>query len=127
MIRISSVVASVVLALSSVACGGADEPPDSGVRGVVTAGPQCPVVVQGSPCPDLPWQGTVRVSTTDGDVAGEVQTDDDGRFEIAVHAGEYELTAAIESGGPTTASPQMVEVATGAWAEVTLVVDTGIR
>jgi hypothetical protein len=124
-----AVAASLVLMLA--ACGG-DGPgpadaPGSGVRGMVTAGPQCPVVVAGSPCPDRPWKGTVRISATQGDVVREVETDDGGRFEIALGAGSYVVVAVTDPERMSTGAPQTVTVTDGVWAEVTLMVDTGIR
>jgi hypothetical protein len=119
------------LALMLAACGDdAPDPADApagGVRGIVTAGPQCPVVVAGSPCPDRPWQGTVRISATQGDVVREVETDDRGRFEIALGAGSYVVEAVTDPERMSTGSPQTVTVVDGAWAEVTVLVDTGIR
>ena len=121
--------ASLVLVLA--ACG-ADTPdpaaaPTGGVRGTVTAGPQCPVVVAGSPCPDRPWQGTVRISATQGDVVRVVETDDRGRFEISLGAGSYEVLAVTDPERMSTGAPQTVTVVEGDWAEVSLLVDTGIR
>lgn len=112
-----------------VACGngaGVDDQAESGVRGVVTAGPQCPVVQQGSPCPDQPWQGAVR-AITDGDVVDEVRSDAGGRFEIALDPGDYVVVAVTDAGRLPMAAPQEVVVPQGGWIEVTLVVDTGIR
>lgn len=124
------VVALTLIALA--ACGdGAgstvDDPPDSGVRGVVSAGPQCPVEVQGSPCPDQPWQGTVRVTTTDGDVLDEVPTGVDGRFEVTLEPGDYVVMAVTEADRLPMAAPQEITIGEGEWVELTLVVDTGIR
>lgn len=112
------------------ACGNGPrlaDPPESGVRGVVTAGPQCPVLQQGSPCPDRPWQGTVRASTPDGDVVDEVPTGAGGRFEIQLEPGDYVVAAVTESGRLPTAASREVTVPERGWAEVMLVVDTGIR
>jgi hypothetical protein len=120
--------ASLVLVLA--ACGEQADPADSpagGVRGVVTSGPQCPVVVAGSPCPDRPWQGTVRISASQGDVVREVETDERGRFEVALGAGSYIVVAVTDPEPMATGSPRTVTVADGAWTEVSLLVDTGIR
>jgi hypothetical protein len=120
-------------ALALVLAGCADEradvgdAPSTGVRGIVTSGPQCPVVVAGSPCPDEPWQGTVRISANEGDVVREVRTDDRGRFEVALGSGSYMVVAVTEPERISTASPQTVSVVDGRWVEVSLVVDTGIR
>ncbi len=104
-----------------------DDPPNSGVRGVVTAGPQCPVVIQGSPCPDQRWQGAVRITTSAGEVVRTVQTGDRGRFEVPLGEGTYEVIAETEQDRLPTASPQTVRVSQGEWVEITLTVDTGIR
>lgn len=104
-----------------------DDPPNSGVRGVVTAGPQCPVVVQGSPCPDQPWRGSVRITMSEGEVVSTVQTDDVGRFEVPLSEGTYEVIAETEQDRLPTGSLQSVTVPQGEWVEVTLTVDTGIR
>jgi hypothetical protein len=111
--------------LASCAEGTGSEP--GGVRGAALAGPQCPVVELGSPCPDRPWQGVVRVSTPGGEVVDEASTGQDGRFEIALEPGSYVVVAVIEPGGLTSASPANVTIETGAWTEVSLSVDTGIR
>ena len=129
--RSVAIALSAALVLTPAACGGqqADpaDAPTGGVRGVVTAGPQCPVVVAGSPCPDRPWQGTVRISATQGDVVREVETDDRGRFEVALGAGSYVIVAVTDPGPMSAASSRTVTVTDGAWAQVTLMVDTGIR
>jgi hypothetical protein len=117
----------VAMVIASVACGGPGDRASGGVRGVALAGPRCPVVVEGSPCPDLPWRGTVRVITTDGDVIEEASTSADGRFEIALDPGEYIVVAVLEPGGIGGAIPSPVTVGANAWTDVTLSVDTGIR
>lgn len=123
-------IASLFVAFALVACAGASSGDDpvarSGIRGVVTAGPQCPVVVQGSPCPDRPWSGTVRVATPDGDTVSEVETDARGGFSVDLEPGSYEVLA-VTGGRPPNASPEAVEVEVDTFTEVTLVVDTGIR
>lgn len=125
------VVASISCLLFLASCGeeatSTDGAPAGGIRGVVTSGPLCPVVVQGSPCPDRPWQGLVRVSTTDGAAVGEVETDARGRFELAADPGTYEVVPAVEPSRPPTASAVTVTVPATGWAEVELLVDTGIR
>ena len=120
---------SVVLAMS-VSCGNGDEPaspaPDSGIRGIVMSGPSCPVIVEGSPCPDRPWEGTVRVSDADSQVA-DVPTDAKGRFTLMVVPGTYDVIPLVEGADPGFARPERVRVTDGDVVEVDLSVDTGIR
>ncbi len=90
----------------------------------MTAGPQCPVLQAGSPCPDAPWNG--RIHITGGDAVDlEITTFNDGRFSIAIEPGTYRVEAEVT--GPATSSPVTVEVPGQGYAEVTLTVDTGIR
>ncbi|MGH2573160.1 MAG: hypothetical protein ACRDGU_06725 [Actinomycetota bacterium] len=116
-----------VFSLVAVACagdraGGAE----SGIRGKVLIGPQCPVERAGSPCPDKPFEGIVQVSTESGRPVDSVESEPDGTFEIGLGPGTYVLTVAgLE--GPTFAKPVTVTVLSGQMEAVTVVVDTGIR
>jgi hypothetical protein len=121
-----------ILALVVVACGSetpARSGEDQGVRGVVLLGPLCPVETEASPCPDEPLPGvTVRV-LKDGEPLDETATSDEsGRFELQLPAGDYTLEAIVPEGGPGMfARPVDVTVPTGGFADVVVPVDTGIR
>jgi hypothetical protein len=113
--------------IAMVACGDGAGDGSSGVRGQVFAGPQCPVVQEGSPCPDLPFEGVVIASNDDGEVA-RTDTDAEGRFELDLDPGTYTLVAeAGDSGELPFGIPKDVTVTADAFVEVTLSVDTGIR
>jgi len=102
-------------------------PPGTGIRGVVKLGPTCPVESLVSPCPDHPFQGDVQATSTDG-ATTRVSTDEQGRFSLDLLAGSYVVVAVSPSGsGPPTPVPQTVQVVTGAYTQVTLEVDSGIR
>jgi hypothetical protein len=122
--------ALVLLFVSLAACGtdgrGTEVTLHSGIRGSVQVGPQCPVEVEGSPCPDVPFHGFVSASDADGEVA-RAETDDDGTFEMPLPPGVYEVVAVIEDAGPPTAVPQTVTVEDDAFTNLTLEVDSGIR
>ena len=118
---------ALTIAVGVSACAQAANPSSSGgVRGKVTAGPQCPVVSQASPCPDAPWIGTVRATAEDG-TAYEDQTDDQGRYEISLPPGVYVVVPVTSGGTPPTGEPQTVQVAQGQPLDLNLAVDTGIR
>ena len=120
-------VVPVLVAVALAACGG-DGAGDgtSGIRGQALAGPQCPVEMADSPCPDLPWEGTVVATDTSSGDAFTATTDTDGRFELALAPGTYEVTIGAAS-TPPTAEPQTVTVEEGTFTEIEVFVDTGIR
>jgi hypothetical protein len=119
--------ALVLVAVAVASCGGAGSGDGtSGIRGRALAGPQCPVEVQGSPCPPVPWEGTVVATDVDGSAEYTVETDADGRFELPLEPGTYEISIVSDS-SPPFAKPQSVTVEPGSFAEVTVSVDTGIR
>ena len=117
----------MLVAVALAACGG-DGAGDgtSGIRGQALAGPQCPVEMADSPCPDLPWEGTVVATDTSSGDAFTAITDADGRFELSLAPGTYEVTIEAAS-TPPTAEPQTVTVEDGTFTEIELFVDTGIR
>jgi hypothetical protein len=115
-----------VLTLLLISCSGGASGPSGGITGTVTLGPMCPVVMQGSPCPDAPWTGTVRAVSASGQVS-ETQTVDQGRYRLSLSDGTYEVTPVIEGGGPPSAAPVSVTVTGGAMQTLDLQVDSGIR
>lgn len=116
-----------------VACG--DRPPaaepDSGVTGVVHLGPQCPVESSQDPCDDEAAAGvTVIVSRqfpgeayAAGREVARTTTDADGTFSVSLDPGEYVVTA--EAG--MSCELMDARVVRGAYAEVDVPCDTGIR
>jgi hypothetical protein len=120
------VVLSALLGVLGAACGGSAGASASGIRGVALLGPQCPVVQQGSPCPDTPFEGTVAVTTLSGRLVGTTRSGADGRFEIRVDPGTY-LVSAIDLQGINFSKPVTVEVTAGDMSEATVLVDTGLR
>lgn len=125
--RSAAIVSALVVLLA--ACGeqAPVSKPESGIRGVVVSGPQCPVVTVQKPCPDLPVPGiVVRVSAADGS-ARETRTDSAGRFDVAVAPGGYVVRPVVDSGMPTFSKPVGVKVPDQGFVDVALHVDTGIR
>lgn len=116
----------LVVLLAACGDGSGDGDGASGVRGRALAGPQCPVEMAESPCPDLPWEGTVVATATDSGETFTASTDADGRFEIPLSPGTYEVTIDAAS-TPPTAEPQTVTVEEGSFTEIDVFVDTGIR
>lgn len=119
--------ALALVAVAVASCGGAGAGDGtSGIRGRALSGPQCPVEVQGSPCPDVPFEGTVIATDAETGEEFTVETDSQGRFELSLGPGRYEVSIVSES-SPPFAKPQTVTVEPGSFTEVVVSVDTGIR
>jgi hypothetical protein len=118
-------IAAGLFVLVLAGCAGTAVSPAGGVQGSVTAGPTCPVEIQGSPCPPQPWTGTVRATSAGGSVT-ETVTDGHGHYTLHLPDGTYDVEPVVE-GGPPTAKPVRVTVAGGAMQSLDLQVDTGIR
>jgi hypothetical protein len=117
----------VLVAVALAACGGQGAGDGtSGIRGQALAGPQCPVEMANSPCPDLPWEGTVVATDTSSGDRFTVNTDAEGRFELALLPGTYDVSIDAGSDLPF-AKPQTVTVEDGSFTEIVVSVDTGIR
>ena len=113
----------IAAALLLSACGGLAAP-TSGIRGTILAGPACPGPARvDSPCPDRPVAMTVEV-VQGSSVVATFTTAGDGRFSVALSPGAYTLRS--KAGLPTLRSA-IVTVPAGAYNEVELHADTGMR
>ena len=118
-------VVAAMLAVFLVSCASDAAAPTGGIEGTVTAGPTCPVEIQGSPCPPGVWTGTVRATASDG-ATHETGTDANGRYRLGLEPGSYTVVPVIEGSGPPIAKPVTVTVG-AAMQQLDLQVDTGIR
>jgi hypothetical protein len=73
------------------ACLQTPQPSDSGIEGIVTIGPMCPVMQANVPCPDQPYQATLTVLATSGKKVAQFQTDEKGYFRFNLASGDYVL------------------------------------
>ncbi len=106
-------------------------PNATGVRGIVTSGPHCPVVTDppDPTCADRPVAGAVLVfSDAAGTEVARVTSADDGTFSVELAPGAYHLTAQPKEGLTGTPAPMDVGVEAGQpMTELTVSYDTGIR
>jgi hypothetical protein len=106
-------------------------PADSGVSGMVTAGPICPVVTDppDPSCADRPVEGAVLVVTTlTGVEVDRTTSDAKGRFALSLAPGTYRLEPQPVEGLMGTAAPVEFTVEPGAPAlDLAIGYDTGIR
>jgi hypothetical protein len=115
---------AVLLVILSVACS---TDATSGIEGRVTIGPGCPVLQQGSPCPDTPYAATVQV-VADGRVVASGRSSDDGAFRVPVAPGTYTVRGIpLDDGIATAPDVPGVTVRAGAFARADLSFDSGIR
>lgn len=116
--------------LATLGCGRAGGGPggrtDGILEGTALASPQCPVQIQGRPCPPKPLSAEVTVADPDGRVVATFRTDADGRFSISLPAGSYVLTSS-QALSPVLLTPVTVQVSAGRVTRVRLDFDTGIR
>lgn len=103
-------------------------PPVSGqgIVGRAVLGPMCPVVSDTNSCPDRPYQATVEVLAPDGSLVKEFTTARDGTFTVDLPPGDYVLQG-VEAKAFPRAPHLSVTVRPGAYTQVTLSFDSGIR
>lgn len=119
-------------ALIAATCGDGDDDGvliGTGIEGVVTIGPMCPVVQENTPCPDEPFQAEIVIQDADdGDEVARFETAEDGTFTIGLMPGTYWLLPQWPNdGAPPSAQEQQVEVRTGEYTHVDVQYDSGIR
>jgi hypothetical protein len=101
-------------------------PADSGVEGQVYLGPMCPLVQEGQPCPNQPYQATLTVNGQDGRRITQVQTDQQGHFKVSLKPGSYILHPESPNVMPMAAE-QVFGVIAGQFTQLTVTYDSGIR
>ena len=99
---------------------------ETGIEGIVTIGPTCPVQRIDSPCPDRPYEATISVLDSAGRKVAEARSGADGRFRLLLPAGTYTLRPEA-SGAFPHAREQSVAVENGRITPVQIVFDSGIR
>ena len=98
----------------------------SGIEGQAFVGPNCPVVQQGQPCPNKPYQATITINDPENRMVAQVHTDSEGRFKIPLEPGEYILHPESPNMLPF-AKDQTFTVETDKFTQVTITYDSGIR
>lgn len=120
----------IVLSLAALlaACGAQAAPPGTGIQGVVEAGPTCPVERINSPCPPRPLAASILVRDAGGAEVMRFQSGADGHFKVELKPATYTLVGLpIGTGGLPRPIPVTVVVTAGAYSQVTIRYDSGIR
>lgn len=113
-----------------IAVRSGDAPPIalSGVRGVVTQGPMCPVQRIDQPCPDQPYQASIVVQDLFGAEVARTRSGPSGEYTVALLPGEYVVRGQNLTGAVLPrAGATRVSVEAGRWANLDITFDTGIR
>lgn len=103
---------------------------DSGVEGVVTLGPTCPVMRAGdTSCADKPYAADIQViaiGSPKSSPFATVESDEQGKYEIMLPPGEYALQAAGGNVMPRCETKD-ITIEPAKIIKVDLSCDTGIR
>ena len=99
---------------------------DTGIEGMVTIGPTCPVERIDSPCPDRPYEATIVVLDSGRHLVAEARSDAQGTFRVPLPPGTYTLSPQSLAALPYAAE-QTVTVSPGRFASVHIQFDSGIR
>ncbi len=115
-------------ALIAAQCDSNGGPLSSGIEGLVTIGPTCPVERIDTPCPDKPYQATIVVKDEGGNEVARGQSGEDGRFRIELAPGTYTVAPqSSNQGSYPFAKEQQVEVRADIFTQVSVQFDSGIR
>ena len=126
---------TIFLILTTVAalwltCRGQQAPTlTSGIEGQVLIEPTCPVLREGTPCPDQPYQATIAVWNAERtEKVRTFTTDEDGRFRAPLAPGEYYIDPQPPNpGAPPTPITQTVTIPPDRFVQITIEYDSGIR
>lgn len=100
----------------------------SGVAGFTTVDVGCPTQQVGEHCPTRPLTARIVVVDGQGRTAGRAVSDGEGKFELALPPGAYDLQAFNTGGTPLPhAEPVAVTVRPGEITRVTIQFDSGVR
>ena len=100
----------------------------TGIRGDVTLGPQCPVVQEGVPCPDKPYEATLFVFDGGGNQVAAVKSGPDGNYALALAPGSYRIAPQTPLDRPFPRAEEIdVILEAGMWTVVDVGYDSGIR
>ncbi|MGZ6347296.1 MAG: hypothetical protein ACXWNC_06990 [Anaerolineales bacterium] len=128
--RLKVSLALIVFSFNLAACSGflVPAPTDSGINGLVTIGPMCPVMQVGNPCPDKPFQATLSVLTADGQhEVTQFETDPNGYFQVDLVPGKYILHPESPKSGMPHGRDIPFTVEAHLFTRLEVAYDSGIR
>jgi hypothetical protein len=125
-VLVSVLIVGVTMAVSSKTTS--KKSPRSGIKGTTIVDGGCPIMREDTPCPDRPLTANITVTNADGGIAATTKSDADGHFQVSLPVGSYTVSAINMTGAlHPVAMPQQVKVASGAFVDITIHFDSGIR
>ncbi|MFY9587139.1 MAG: hypothetical protein WAT66_06765 [Actinomycetota bacterium] len=118
--------ATILLTLGLLGCGGSAPPRDSGIEGLVTIGPSCPVETPGADCADKPYAADLIVVERSSSDRVRLRSEAGGAFRVYLAPGNYRILSAA-NGGPPSLEFVDVVVRVHRFTRVTVRFDSGIR
>lgn len=102
---------------------------ESGIKGIVTIGPVCPVMMNppDSECADKPYKTKLRILKADTDYVVFAEPDINGNFSVDLEPGSYFITVPDLSKPMPSLSETRVTVFDKKYSEINLQFDSGIR
>jgi len=124
--RKATLVAALVATAAAALPASAQTDPST-LNGRIVAAGRCPVPLGGADaaCPDRPFATTVVIQTPDGQPVGNVPTNDDGTFSVALPDGQYQLEPLLTDGNPPASGPILIDVPVDVGAGVTIRIEGG--
>lgn len=104
------------------------KPSDSGVRGMVTIGPVCPVqrIPPDPNCANRPYKADFTITNKYGYVVNSISSGADGRFDLGLPPGIYKISP-VSSAPMPSASTQTFTVPMSGFVDISIQFDSGIR
>ncbi|HEY4505987.1 MAG TPA: hypothetical protein VJJ24_00835 [Candidatus Paceibacterota bacterium] len=114
--------------------GGGILPYNSGITGIVMLGPTCPVMRDppDPQCADRPYSARLHVTNAGMEPAFssflvEFTSDSNGRFNVSLPPGSYEIRSAVAANVLPYCSSDIVTVGPNTYTQTTVYCDSGIR
>jgi hypothetical protein len=100
----------------------------SGITGHTVVVGGCVETLESTPCAEEPLPARISILDAKGGKVGETTSNDKGEFRMDLPAGTYEIHAVNLAGAPwPTALPAHVVVTAGAFTDVGLTFNSGVR
>ena len=101
---------------------------ESGVEGYLWIGPTCPVVHEGTECPDKPYETEFTITDAEGEVVAVGKSDAEGFFRVYLHPGSYIFVPERgKQGGFRFAEPIPFDVGLASFTLLEITFDSGMR